>query len=73
MTDEVVRGVAEAGFSGFCESEDCSFLGLPFNPHESLLVRAWPPNVLKLEAELFRLLESRYVVDFTEGLGLGTV
>lgn len=50
----------------------CSFLGLPLMPQLSLLVRSWPLKILKLETELLRRFESRNVVDFNEGLGLGT-
>ncbi len=67
ITDDVVRGVVAIFSVG------CSFFGLPFTPQLSLLVLSWPANTFRLEAELFRRLESRYVVDLVEGLGLGTV
>lgn len=69
MTDAFERFVATLGLSVFVS---VSFLGLPFTPQESLRVRSWPENMLKLEIELFRRLESKKVVDLTEGLGLGT-
>jgi hypothetical protein len=67
ITDEVVRGVV-ATFS-----VDSLFFGLPFTPQLSLLVLSCPANTFRLEVELLRRLESKYVVDLIEGLGLGTV
>ena len=67
ITDDVVRGVDEFFSAG------CSFFGLPLTPQLSLFVLSWLANALKLEAELFLRLESKYVVDFIDGLGLGTV
>jgi hypothetical protein len=67
ITDEVVRGV------GAFFSAGCSFFGLPLTPQLSLFVLSWPANTFRLEVELFLRLESRYVVDVIDGLGLGMV
>jgi hypothetical protein len=70
MTDEVVRAAGK-GLSG-CKSS-FSFLGLPLIPQVSDRVLSCPPKTLRLEVELFLRLESKYVVDLIDGLGLGTV
>lgn len=72
MTDEVMRVEVEM-FLSVPASNELSFFGLLLIPQLSLRVLSWPLNMLRLEAELFLRFESRYVVDFTEGLGLGTV
>lgn len=73
MTDAVVRVVVVGTARSVRVSDGSSFLGLPFTPHESLRVLSCPLKTFKLEVELFLRFESKYVVDFTEGLGLGTV
>jgi hypothetical protein len=57
MTEEAVRVVAWTDLSG--RDSTSSFLGLPFTPQLSLRVLSCPPNMLKLEVELFRRFESK--------------
>lgn len=71
----MVREVAVGIFlSEAIESVEVSFFGLlRCKPQLSLFVLSWPVIILRLDTELFLLLELRYVVvdDLTEGLGLG--
>lgn len=60
MTDEVVLELEVGMFRSVATlSVDASFFGLRVRPQLSLLFLSWPVSMVKLETELFLLLELR--------------